>query len=454
MRHKQTILIVDDEDYVRDSLAEVLDSEGFACVSAESVEGALALLSKQTVHAVLTDLRMPGGDGIELLSEARKQGAGAPVIVMTGVGTLREAVEAMKLGAFDFLQKPVDPEQLVLLLKRAIEQRELVAEVRTLREAVRERGGLEIVGRGAGIGRVLELVAQVAPRSSTVLVQGESGTGKELVAEELHRRSERAKGPLVRVNCAAIPEQLFESEFFGHRRGAFSGAISDRVGRFAEAQGGTLVLDEVGTLPLAMQAKLLRVLEGGEFQVVGESRTRVADVRVIALTNQDLGERVKLGAFRADLFYRLNVFPIVLPPLRARSEDLPLLAEHLLEKIRGRAGAPLSREALEVLASYDWPGNVRELRNVLERAVILGGERLDAALLRDLLESSAPLAAGSAADDCHLRRNLDAAEKQLVLRALDKTQGKKKEAAQLLGIDPRNLGYYLRKHALGEGEAK
>jgi DNA-binding NtrC family response regulator len=452
MATKPSVLVVDDEAYVRDSLTEMLGLEGFACVGAASQDEALSALATRSFQAVVTDLRMPTGDGLGLLSEARRQGHGVPVIVMTGIGTLRDAVEAMKAGAFDFVQKPVDPDQLVLLLRRAVEHQQLVSEVRYLRESAEKDRG--IAGSSAAIEHVRKLIDQVAPKNTTVLVTGESGTGKELVAEEIHRRSERARRTLVRVNCAAIPEQLFESEFFGHRRGAFSGAISDRVGRFAEAQGGTLVLDEVGALPLEMQAKLLRVLEGGEFQVVGESRTRVADVRVIALTNEPLAERIQRGGFRADLFYRLNVFPIEVPALRNRKDDLAPLSEQLLARIRGRTGAGLSREALDVLASYDWPGNVRELRNVLERAVILGGERLDAELFRGLLETSLPLAPSSSVDDCHLRKNLDLAEKQLVLRALERTEGKKKEAAQLLGIDPRNLGYYLRKHGLSEGANK
>jgi transcriptional regulator with GAF, ATPase, and Fis domain len=306
--------------------------------------------------------------------------------------------------------------------------------------------------------RVRDLIAQVAPTDAFVLITGESGTGKELAAAAIHDASARADRPLVRVNCAAIPESLFESEFFGHRRGAFSGAIADRTGRFAEADGGTLVLDEIGTLGLDMQAKLLRVLESGEYQVVGESRTRVADVRLIAVTNENMDARVKEGTFRSDLFYRINIFPITVPPLREHASDLPELVTHVLGRLASRRGGPsdavsrLSPDALASLRAYRWPGNVRELRNVLERALIVSGPGAPtAATFAGILE--APMRAGDAIgqDAFHLRRNLDDHERQLILAALEETGGRKKEAAGLLGVDPRNLGYYLRKHGLQDG---
>ncbi|MBL8804382.1 MAG: sigma-54-dependent Fis family transcriptional regulator [Planctomycetes bacterium] len=452
MAKSATILVVDDEVYVRNSLAEVLQSEGFAVQSAGSLAEAAERLAAAEPDVVLSDLRMSGGDGLELLKFVRRQGYATPVVLMTGVGTLRDAVEAIQGGAYDFLQKPVDSQQLALVLRRALEHRELVREVRTLRSSVREAAGKrELVGQSAALARVRALIDQVGPTDATVLVTGESGTGKELVGEQVHRASARASKSLVRVNCSAVPPTLFESEFFGHRRGAFSGAVSDRVGRFAEAQGGTLVLDEIGTLPPEMQAKLLRVLENGEYQVVGESRTRVADARVIALTNENLPERVAKGEFRADLYYRINVFPIALPPLRTHKEDLPQIADAILAGLRdaGRGPVRLDASALEVLQSYDWPGNVRELRNLLERASIVAGLRpIDAALVRALLEPTLSLSPSAGSDDLNLRRNLDAAEMQLVQRALDRSEGRKKDAAEMLGIDPRNLGYYLRKHGL------
>jgi two-component system response regulator AtoC len=461
MVSKTRILIVDDESYVRESLGEVLALEGYTCTLAGSVTEALELLAACVPQVVLTDLKMPSGDGLELLAAIRRGGSSVPVVLMTGVGSVRDAVTAIHGGAYDFLQKPVDVEQLKLVLARAVEHEELVSEVRTLRDSVRGTMARVLVGTSPAMARVRQVVEQVAQSDATVLVAGESGTGKELVAEQIHRLGPRAGRPLVRVNCAAIPSTLFESEFFGHRRGAFSGAVADRVGRFAEAQDGTIVLDEVGTLPPEMQAKLLRVLENGEFQVVGESRTRVANARVIALTNESLPERVQKGEFRADLFYRLNVFPIALPPLRTHREDVPEIAAVLLDAylerrgLRDRSTQRLSASALDVLGSYDWPGNVRELRNVIERAVIVsGGGALDGVLFRALLEPALALAGPSiappASGDCNLRQNLDSLELQLIQRALERSEGKKKEAAALLGIDPRNMGYYLRKHGLSD----
>ena len=454
MAARARILLVDDERYVRDSLVELLSIEGYACAAAGSMPEALELLGSFAPAVVLTDLSMPSGDGLELLAAIRRAGSHVPVVLMTGVGTVRDAVAAIQGGAYDFLQKPVDASQLRLVLRRAVEHQELVREVRNLREVARPGGGRELVGGSAAMARVRQLIEQVAATDATVLVTGESGTGKELVAEHLHLRSARARKPLVRVNCAAIPTTLFESEFFGHRRGAFSGAVADRTGRFAEAEGGTIVLDEIGTLPGEMQAKLLRVLENGEYQVVGESRTRVSDARVIALTNEALAERVQKGEFRADLYYRLAVFPIAMPPLRAHREDIPEIAVALLGTTLARIGG-FGPGAVEVLASHDWPGKVRELRNLLERAAIVGGNGpLDAGLLRALIEpalaGTAPASALSGGDDFHLRHNLDALEKQLLQRALEKCEGRKKDAAALLGIDARNMGYYLRKHGLSE----
>jgi two-component system, NtrC family, response regulator AtoC len=454
------VLIVDDETFVRESLAEILAGEGFRTLTADGVPAATTLLRTEPVNAVLTDLKMPTGEGVLLLGEAKNLGVDVPIIVMTGVGTVSDAVSAMRAGAYDFLQKPVDPDQLVLLLRRAFERYGLERDVKNLRTVLGRRAEERLfAGDSAATARIRELVQQVAPSDATVLVTGESGTGKELVAEEIHKRSPRSEKPLVRVNCAAVPDALFESEFFGHRRGAFTGAIADRAGRFAEAEGGTLVLDEIGTLKPEMQAKLLRVLESGEYQCVGEARTRTADVRIVAVTNEELEKRVKEGGFRADLYYRLNIFPIDVPPLRKRKDDIRGVLRALLARMRGRRGdapAPeddVARDAYEVLESYDWPGNVRELRNVLERATILSAGRTpDAALFRRILEPALLATPGSGSgggsEDCHLRTQLDAAEKALVLKALAKADGVKKDASAMLGIDPRNLGYYLRKHGI------
>jgi two-component system response regulator FlrC len=435
------VLVADDEPFVRESLSEVLAGEGMRVSAVAGGREALRALASQPIDVVITDLKMPEGDGLALLAEARRHGAAIPILVVTGVGTVSSAVEAMKAGAFDFLQKPVDPAELVLLVRRAAEHRGLLSEVSRLRRAVedlRERG--ELAGSSPAMQRVRDAIAKVAPTEVTVLVRGESGTGKALAAEEILRASGRAERAIVRVSCAALAEDALE-------------VALDARGGLAGAEGGSLVLDEVGALKPASQAKLLAFLERMERQGGAEG------VRVIAITNEDLGARVKLGAFRADLYYRLSSFPIEMPPLRAHKEDIPAISQHLLDRARQRrkgaapvqAGVRLSRDALDVLASYDWPGNVRELSNALERAVIVAGDaELDAELFRGIVESSLPSARPIGQDEFHLRKNLDALEKDIVIKAIAHTQGKKKDAALLLGIDPRNLGYYLRKHKITE----
>ncbi len=455
MKNEKTILVIDDEDFVRESLVDLLRSEGYRPLSTASGREALAMLDSEPVAAAVTDLKMPGFDGLQFLREAKKLRPDLPVIVLTGVGTVDDAVSAMKTGAYDFIQKPVNPEEFTLLVRRAAEHQALVKEVSYLRAEVSAlRSPAELIGDSSALGDVRRLAAQVGPSNLTVLITGESGTGKELVAAEIHRQSPRKEKPLVRVNCAAISETLFESEFFGHRRGSFTGAVADRLGRFGEAEGGTLVLDEIGVLKPEMQAKLLRVLETGEFQVVGESRTRLADVRIVAVTNENLESRVKSGGFRGDLFYRLNVFPIVVPPLRERREDIPLIAEYYLQRARaapGRAGLEervrLDAEARAALAAYSWPGNVRELRNVMERASILAGDLPpSAALISRILGATA--SAEPSEDDFNLKRRVEALERRLVEGAIERAGGRKRDAALLLGIDPKNLGYYLRKLGL------
>ncbi len=455
MRGPKTVLIVDDEAFVRASLAELLENEGYRAVTADSAAAALQVLSAESVDVIVTDLKMPSADGLELLEQARRRAPDVPVILLTGVGTVPDAVRAMKAGAYDCLEKPVEPAQFFRVIERAIEHRNLVSEVRYLREEVRAlREPMEMVGSSRALSEVRALISRVARTNLTVLVTGESGTGKDLVAAEIHRQSDRRGRNLVNVNCAAIPEPLFESEFFGHRRGAFTTALSDRVGRCAEADGGTLVLDEVGTLKAEMQAKLLRFIETGEYQVIGESRTRTADVRIIAITNEDLEARVRSGAFRRDLYYRLNVFPIRVPPLRDRKDDIPALAVHFARRALGakqppEGGASLfADDAFRELQGYDWPGNVRELKNVVERAVILsGGNQMGGALFRKILGTSLLLEPGPGdPGDLHLRRRIESLERSLIAEALERVGGRKGEAAALLGVDPKNFSYYLRKH--------
>jgi DNA-binding NtrC family response regulator len=449
-----SILVVDDEPFVRESIVEVLRSEGWRTHAASGAKEAVEFLARQGVDVVVTDLRMPEGDAFLLLEHAKKDGFDIPIVVITGVGTVSEAVRAMKAGAYDFLQKPVDPDELLLLARRAAEHRRLLGEVRALRETIQGlRAPRVLVGRSPRMETARAAIAQVARTDATVLVRGESGTGKELAAEEVHRQSARAAGPFVRLHCAAASEESFEKELFEEGSGAFT-----------RAEGGTLVLDEVGVLTPNLQAKLLKLLEAPETP----ASPRAIGVRLVAITNDDLSSRVKSGTFRADLYWRLAVFPIEMPALREHKEDIPELVEHFLAWARRRTGAGIgaaptrgvraTEKALEVLATYAWPGNVRELRNVLERAAILAGDReLDDALLRGILESAVALpepAGASSPREFHLRKNLDAAEKEILLRALAHTHGKKKEASLLLGIDPRNLGYYLRKHGIAEAKGR
>ncbi len=460
MKPERTVLVVDDEEYVRQSLAEMVGGESdLRALAAASTDEAMALLQRESVDVVLADLQMPCGGAQALLERTRPDGDGAdggpPVIVITGVGTVPRAVEAMKAGAFDFVSKPIEPDALILLLRRALEHRRLLGQVNFLRGALSARRH-RLAGESPQMAHVRGLIEQVAPTDATVLITGESGTGKELVAEEIHFRSTRTAANLVRVNCAAVPESLFESEFFGHRRGSFSGAMEDRSGRFAEAEGGTLVLDEIGTLRPEMQAKLLRVLESGEYQIVGEQGTRIADARVIAISNEPLATRVEEGTFRADLYYRLAIFPIELPPLRERPEDVVPLARQFLARLRSPGAPAAELEAAElapgvddILHAYHWPGNVRELRNLIERASILAGtEAPDAALFESVLEPVLRQPTTHGSEGQHLRTRLAETEREILREALESSGGRRKEAAARLGIDPRNLSYYLRKHDL------
>jgi DNA-binding NtrC family response regulator len=446
------VLVVEDEDYVRDSLAEILRSRGFDVSVASGPTAAVASLEKSPVDVVLTDLNMPDGGGLGLLQRVRASWAELPVVVLTGFGTVASAVGCLKAGAADYVLKPTDPDALEVALDRAIESRALRREVAYLRreDGVHKEAGL--VGESAPWRAVLSAVRAAAATDASVLLIGESGTGKELLARLVHRGSPRARGPYVRVNCAAVPLEIWESEFFGHRKGSFTGASSDRDGRFLLADRGTLFMDEVGAMPLAGQSKLLRVLEDGEFDRVGDEQPTRVDVRIVAATNSDLGAEARTGRFRQDLYYRLNVVRIDVPPLRDRPEDIPLLARHFAVQIAARLGraAPLLPPALlSELAAYAWPGNVRELRNVIERGMILSpGETLDAIDIAPAHPAAAPGAEPAMAADLNLRAAIDRRERELIVAALQRAGGVRKEAARLLGIDGRNLGYYFRKHAI------
>ena len=439
------VLVVEDEAYVRESLVAILRARGFDASAAASVGDAVAQLAKAPVDVVLSDLRMPGADGLELVRRMQASSPETPVVILTGHGTVASAVECLKAGASDYILKPADPE--------ALEARSLRREVRYLRSAVAPAA--EPVGESAAWRKVMAMVEAAAPTDSTVLLLGESGTGKELLARRIHHLSARASGPFVRVNCAAIPLELWESEFFGHRKGAFTGAAADREGRFHLAHRGTLLLDEVGAMPGVGQAKLLRAIQDGEFDRLGDEQPTRVDVRIVASTNSDLQGEVKQGRFRADLFYRLNVVRIDVPPLRDRKDDIGLLARLCVEEVSARLGRPaiqVGPETLSRLRAYAFPGNVRELRSVIERALILdpahGLENLD------LLPAPAPLAAGdppAAEGELNLRAALNRLEKEMLLEAQRRGGGVRKDAARLLGIDPRNFAYYLRKHGLTDG---
>jgi DNA-binding NtrC family response regulator len=398
---------------------------------------------------------MPGADGLALVRRMQASSPETPVIILTGHGNVASAVECLKAGASDYILKPADPEALEVALQRALEGRSLRREVRYLRGAVAPAA--EPVGESAAWRRVMAMVAAAAPTDSTVLLLGESGTGKELLARLVHRLSPRASGPFVRVNCAAIPLEMWESEFFGHRKGSFTGAAADREGRFHLAHRGTLLLDEVGAMPTAGQAKLLRAIQDGEFDRLGDEQPTRVDVRIVASTNCDLADEVKQGRFRADLFYRLNVVRIDVPALRERKEDIDVLARLVVEEVSARLGRTVPEigpETLARLRAYSWPGNVRELRSVLERALILdpvhGLDNLD--LLPAPGAGHLATAEGAPGErELNLREALHRLEKEMLLEAQRQTGGVRKDAARLLGIDPRNFAYYLRKHGLVDG---
>ena len=452
------VLVVEDEAYVRESLVEILGSRRFDASAAGSVAEALAHLGRAPVDVVLSDLRMPGADGLELVRRMQTVAPDVPVVILTGHGNVASAVECLKAGASDYVLKPAEPEALEVVLDRALEGRALRREVRYLRSAVAAQAEVAI-GESAPWRRVMGMVEAAAAADSVVLFTGESGTGKELLARRLHALSGRAAGPFVKVNCAAVPLEMWESEFFGHRKGSFAGAATDREGRFQLAHRGSLLLDEVGAMPSAGQAKLLRAIQDGEFERLGDEQATRVDVRVVASTNSDLEAEVQQGRFRADLFYSLNVVRIDVPPLRERRDDIPLLARHFADQVAQRLGRPspdLPPPVLARLAAYPWLGNVRELRNVIERALILdparGLEGLDLAPAG----SGAPPRDGAplAERELNLRDGLNKLERELLLEAHRRAGGVRKEAAHLLGIDPRNLSYYMRKHDLDADAAE
>ena len=450
---KPSVLVVDDESGILDSLNILLRNEGFAPHLAHGGKAGLDRIGELSPDIVLTDIRMPNVTGVEILAAARQSDPDVPVILMTAQATLQSAMQAVNEGAFYYIQKPFRNDELVAILKRAAEHRKLRIENKSLKQEIRrhERHG---VSRPVGTSKpwvdILRLVETVAPTDSTVLLQGESGTGKEVIARYIHELSARSEGPFVSINCGALPESLLESELFGHVKGSFTGAIRDKLGLFAAATKGSFLLDEIGETTPATQVKLLRALQHREVIPVGSTDTVAVDARVIAATNRDLDEEIRAGNFRSDLYYRLNVIALHLPPLRQRRDDIPLLAEHVLHRIaaaRGEDPKQLSDGALETLMSYAWPGNVRELENGIERAVILTpGREIGVNALPERVSERRvePLVAPRTPTN----PTLEAVERAYIMWVLDSEGGNKSRAAEVLGIDPSTLYRKLSRYGV------
>ncbi len=448
------ILIADDDPVARDLLAEVLAKEGYRVRAAAGGRECLELARSGPVDLALLDLRMPDLDGLEVLRQIQALHPGVPVLILTAFATLETAIEAIRAGAYDYLSKPFRMEEIRLVVRRALDQRRLAAENVRFRQALRDRYRFEnVVGLSPKMVEVYRLAARAAATDVTVLLLGETGTGKELIARAIHHGSARAEGPFIAVDCTALPEALFESELFGHERGAFTGAVTTKRGLLENARSGTVFLDEIGDLSPALQAKLLRALQEREIRRVGAGETIPVDVRVISATNRDLQRRVEAGEFREDFYYRLRVVTIALPPLRARREDIPLLTQHFLEKL-ARSGTPpvrgIAPAALERLTGYDWPGNVRELENVITRAATLSS----AAVLTPedfAFDAAAAPAAGPALPQAAM--TLEAVKHWYVSRVLADVGGNKQRAAAILGVDRRTLYRILAKTESSEGGA-
>ncbi len=469
---KKQVLIVDDEPNLRKILAAQLSRDGYDVLLAEDGSEGLALLREHHIDLVVTDLKMPKVDGMTLLREALKEAPDLPIVMITAHGTVDTAVEALKLGAFDYLTKPFDKDEVRQVVAKALRTRQLSNEEATqeIRDVPGARFG--IVGESTGLTDIYSVLERVADSPTTVLITGESGTGKELVARALHDHSSRKGKPFIKVNCAAIPKELIESELFGYERGAFTGAVTSKPGRFELANGGTLFLDEIGEIPVEMQVKLLRALQESEFERVGGIKTIRVDVRLVAATNRDLKKLIAAGVFREDLFYRLNVVSIRLPALRERSSDIPLLVDHFLAKFNERLKKDVKGvegESLDLLSAYSWPGNIRELENVMERAVLfcdaqkLRVEDLPVEL-RGISQSVAPPADGGGSGDValpaegglkeHVKVAMTRLERDIVSRALKQTSGNVTHAARLLKISRKGLQLKMKELGLREGSGE
>jgi two-component system response regulator AtoC len=448
------VLVVDDEENIRLVLRTLLKKHGYEVEVADSGESALELVDRFGPDVILTDVRMPKMGGLDLLATLRAKQHPATVIVMSAYGSFDLALEAMKAGAYDYVTKPFKPEEIVLALKKAEERETLRRENRALKEQIRSEAQFEsILAKSPQMLEIFRTITKIADFKTTVLISGESGVGKELVARALHARSGRKSGPFVAVNCGAIPENLLESELFGHRKGAFTDANSDRRGLFEEAHVGTLLLDEIGELPLNLQVKLLRVLQEESIRRLGDTKDVKVDVRIIAATHRDLTAEVKAGRFREDLFYRINVLPIAIPPLRARREDINLLIDHFLARNNARLGTQirgLTSDARKLLLEYGWPGNVRELENTIERAMVLAdGDMLDASDLPERIrEALDPVQMQLASGELSIKKTSHIIEEILIRRALVKTKGNRTRAAEILEISHRALLYKIKDYKI------
>jgi len=448
----KTILVVDDDNLVNEFITETLQRSGYEVNSASSGPEALTMIKEYEFDLILTDVRMPDMDGITLLKNIKKLTPETVVIVITAFGTVQNAVDAMKKGAYDYVLKPFSPDEIDIVVRRGLEHRELAIENRVLRAQIKDKYSFEnIVGQNKHLLEIFDLIETAAQSKATILLTGESGTGKELVAKAIHFNSPRKDQPFIRVNCAALPDNLIESELFGHEKGAFTGAIAQTKGRFEIADGGTLLLDEISEMPYALQAKLLRVLQESEFERVGSGNPVKVDVRIVATSNQNLPEAVKNGNFREDLYYRLNVISIEVPPLRARPDDIPLLVEHFLQKFNEedmRQIQGIAEKSLNLLMEYSWPGNIRELENLIHRAVVTCKEKV-------ITSKNFPsyLSLGKTSDTSSVLSDpisLYELEKLAILNALERYNGNRTKAAEDLGITTRTLRNKLKEYGMSD----
>lgn len=441
LMEKSKILVVDDEEIIRDSLSEWLADAGYEALTAPDGARALEIIKQDEIDVLLADLKMPGMDGIELIGKAKEINPNLPVIIMTAYGTVSSAIEAMKVGAYDFLEKPFCPERVEVILKNLTEHQHIVKENIALKKELAHKSQFaELVGKSHKMQQVFELIRTVAKSNATILIQGETGTGKELVARAIHAESHRHKGPFVSLNCAALPETLLESELFGHEKGSFTGAIATKKGKFELAHQGTIFLDEIGDISPNVQLHLLRVIQEREFNRVGGNEVIKVDVRVVTSTNRDLKNRVEEGKFREDLFYRLNVVPVTLPPLRGRTDDIPVLARYFLKKYNNENNKNIrdfSAEVLDLFMKYGWPGNVRELENVVEHSVVVAKDDLIQMNNLPTLLRKSP--AGDVVCFSAKNQTIGEIEKQHILKVLQENNGNHTHAAKILGITRATL---------------